>query len=146
MAPKYRQRRKECDAGATCECIGTRLGIFGLIFYFSTELDAIKRVTNFNERCHLLENLQPCFFRTVRLLMFDILRGRIVIDQKYSKIFMYKVPLMKICRPEVPHQNARTRLVRWNQIFPQLVPLWWKCLYEAWDILTHEESLKKKWN
>jgi hypothetical protein len=144
MAPRYRTKQKKCEAGEACECVGKPLGLFGLLNYFKEDLNDIQRESDYDERCCLLEGINPCFLRTVRELTFDVLRGKIVIDEAYHGIFKYKEVLLKICRPQVPHDVAHPRLLRYNKIFPKLQPLWWECLYEIRDVLVEEEYKKKK--
>jgi hypothetical protein len=144
MAPRYRTKQKKCEAGEACECVGKPLGLFGLLNYFKEDVNDIQRESDYDERCCLLEDINPCFLRTVRELTFDVLRGKIIIDEAYHGIFKYKEVLLKICRPQIPHGVAHSRLLRYNQIFPKLQPLWWECLYEIRDVLVEEEDKKKK--
>jgi hypothetical protein len=96
--------------------------------------------------CYLLEDINPCFFRTVRELTFDVVRGKIIIDEAFHGIFKYKEVLLKICRPQIPHSVALSRLFRWDKIFPKLLPLWWECMYEVKAVLFEQEDKKKKWD
>jgi hypothetical protein len=149
--PKYRRKQKKCEAGNKCQCRDRGLGLFGLLEFFYDDLTCIQLTLEsdhpdeFDYRCELLEEINPCFFRTVRELLFDLLRGKIIIDDEYSEIFKYKAVLLKICRPQIPHSKALCSLLHWNKIFPKLVPLWWECLYRIKEVCWYQEDQKKKW-
>jgi 5-methylcytosine-specific restriction endonuclease McrA len=96
-----------------------------------------KEIDDFEKRKYLLSKVRGCFINTIREITYEILKGRILLpDNLNRKIFRYKVALTKICEPRVSYKVARQRVERWNEILPNLIPVWWECLYLAWGVLT----------
>jgi hypothetical protein len=95
-----------------------------------------KTQEDLEKRKYLLSRVRGCFINTIREITYEILKGRILLpDNLNRKIFRYKVALTKICEPRVSYKVARQRVERWNEILPNLIPVWWECLYLAWGIL-----------
>ena len=76
-------KQRKCEAGKVCECVGKLLSLFGLLIYFKEDLNDIQQESDYDDRCCLLEDIDPCFLRTVRELIFDVLQGKIVINEAY---------------------------------------------------------------
>jgi hypothetical protein len=142
MAPVKTYARKtltRCEAGDLCECVNK--SVLDLLYFYSSNLARLenRRYGGADNFQHFLEKLTPCFLRIIRRVTYDVLRGRIILDDRCSsnppKILEHKQAALNICHPGVPNRLALQRLLEYNRTLPAFFYIWAECVYDVRHVI-----------
>jgi hypothetical protein len=114
-----KQRRKKCEAGKDCVCLGK--SVKQMFEYFLKELTILESSSD-SERIRVLSSASPCLLKLLREIVLNILKGNITLpDSHYQELKTYKKTLLKICNPKVKNRFALLRLFKWKKVLPKVL-------------------------
>ncbi len=116
---KSEKKRKKCEAGKDCVCLGK--SVKQMFDIFAKELSALETASE-SERANLLSSASPCLLNLLREIVLNILKGNITLPEAhYRELKQYKNTLLKICNPKIKNRSALLRLLKWKKVLPQVL-------------------------